>query len=78
VTGKHCPHAKSDMTLCYNRDSVLAIAEDRWNKHLCVGCERRIYPTNAELTDYEKLKNPRPNPKRRQRASTRSNRADAR
>lgn len=52
-----CQFAKSDMTPCFEKDRVLALFDKGGAiERFCVGCERRVYPTNAELTDYDKLK----------------------
>lgn len=53
----NCQYAKSDMTPCYRKDAVLALFDkgDVLTVY-CVGCEHRVYPTNAELIDYAKIK----------------------
>jgi len=62
-----CQYARSDMTPCYTKDGVIALCTDSFLKHLCVGCERRIYPTNGELSDYDKLVKQAEATKRRKR-----------
>jgi hypothetical protein len=54
---RRCQHAKSDITPCYYADGALAIFEKAQPLvAYCVGCERRVYPTNAEWSRYAKLR----------------------